>query len=360
MKIIILAGGIGTRFWPVSRRACPKQFYAIIDQRTMIEHTFDRFVGSFSIEDIFFSTTFEFKDIIKKIFPKTSRENIIVEPEKRDTGPAMGYVVSFLFLKFPDEPIVFVPSDHYIANVETFIKTLKIAEKLIKKTGKLIDIGIVPNFPSTVLGYTHIGKKYQEIDGIQVFWFREHKEKPNYESAKKYVEAGDYFWHANFYTWTPRAFLEAYKKYAPYLHRHLEKIQSALKKRDVESVKKEYSKMKKISFDYAITEKMDPQEVLIIRGDFGWSDVGAWDVLYDRLSKKVDRYGNISRGLWCGIDTSGSLIYGEKDKLIATIGIDDLIIVDTKDALLICPKGRAQDVKKLVEKLEKEKKDRYL
>ena len=358
MKIIILAGGTGTRFWPQSREKTPKQFSSIIDKKSMIELTYERFLPAFKKSDIYFSTNKKFVPIIKKIFPKIPKKNIIIEPEKRDTAPAMGFVAAYLSLKFPNEPIVFIPSDHFIADVNKFIKILKLADKLIRKTNKMMDIAIAPNFPSTVLGYTKIGKKYLEKNNITIYHFRGHVEKPEYNKAKKYLLSNDYLWHANFYMWTPRLFLQAYKKYSPQHYKHLKKIIENLKKK--KNIETEYCKMPKDSIDYAITEKMDPKDVLIIKGEFGWSDIGAWDVLYDQLSKQVDKNKNLVRAEWEGLDTSGCLIYGSKNKIIATIGLDDMVVIDTKDALLICPHGRAQDVKKIVESLKKKKKKKYL
>lgn len=360
MKIIILAGGVGTRLWPISRKKSPKQFGAIIDNKSMIECTFDRFKKDFKKEDIFISTIPDFQEKIQKIFPDLPAENIIIEPDKRDSGPAMGYVALNLFLKFPDEPIAFIPSDHYIADVPLFIKSLRVAEGLIRETNKMVDIAVRPNFPSTVLGYTHIGELYKSIDNIQIYRFKGHTEKPDYKTAKGYLENGNYLWHANFYMWTPRLFLEAYKEYALGFYQSFMKIKDFLEKGDARAIEKEYQKLEKTSFDYAVTEKMDPEKVLIIKGNFGWSDIGAWDVLYDQLSKEHDENKNLIRGDWVGIDTSGSLIYGNKDKLIATIGIDDLVIIDTKDALLVCPHGRAQDVKKLITKLKEDGRERFL
>ena len=212
MKIIILAGGTGTRFWPQSREKSPKQFSSIIDKKSMIELTYDRFIPAFKKNDIYFSTNKKFVKKIKNFFPGVSEGNIIVEPEKLDTAPAMGFAAAHLFLKFPDEPMVFAPSDHFIANKKEFIKNLQLADQLIRKTGKMMDISITPNFPSTVLGYTRVGSKYLEKNGIKVYQFEGHVEKPDFNHAKKYLESGDYLWHANYYMWTPRLFLEAYKK----------------------------------------------------------------------------------------------------------------------------------------------------
>ncbi len=326
----------------------------------MILDTAARFMDNYNIEDIFISTGRSFLPRVQEIFPDLPERNIIIEPEKRDTGPAMGYVAAYMSISYPDEPIVFVPSDHYIANVKKFIRSIEVAESVIRETGKMMDIAVTPNFPSTILGYTRIGEKYREIDDVDIYRFVGHTEKPKYEVAKKYVEDGNYLWHANFYMWTPKKFLEAYKKYAPHIYDSLEKIIGYLKQGDRDSLKEEYSTMEKISIDYAVTENMDPADVLIIKGDFGWSDIGAWDVLHDHLLSKADENKNLAKGDWLGLDTSNSIIYGSDNKLIATVGVDDMVIVDTPDALLVCPKGRSQDVKRLVDKLEEEQRKEYL
>ena len=366
MKIIILAGGTGTRFWPASRASKPKQFCAITSKEPMIKCTYNRFLDTFKKSDIYISCNEKFVSEIKKIIKGIPDNHFIVEPKKRDTAPAMGYAAAFMANKYPDEPIAFAPSDHFFDDENKFLKSLLFAEKLIRKTGKMLDIGAVPTFPSTVLGYTNIGTLYQKENGCEVYRFKGHTEKPEYKIAKKYLQKGDYLWHVNYYMWTPNAFLNAYKKYQPVMYKTLIKIKELFgtakksnnyNKKEIEA---EYTKLKKDSFDYAITEKMDPKDVLIIKGNFGWSDVGAWDVLYDQLSRDLDKESNLVRANWCGIDTNDTLVYGTKDKIIATIGLSDMIVVDTDDALLICPKGRAQDVKKVVDLLKKSKKEKYL
>lgn len=352
-----MAGGKGTRFWPLSRSNRPKQFTSITEDRSMLQLTFDRFNDDYPVDNIYVSTTLELKDDIKKILPQLPSQNIIAEPEKRDTAAAMGYVAAKLFLSAPDEPIAFMPSDHYIGDSDKFLKSVKVADELIRREGKMLDIAIAPNFPSTALGYTKIGKTYQETEGVEIYEFAQHVEKPSYDMAKKYIKQDSYLWHASYYMWTPRKFLESFKNYAPDIYRHLEIIVKALHDNNENLVQEEYQKIRKISFDYAVTENMDPDNVLIIKGDFGWSDVGAWDALHDQLRKEADKDGNVIRGEWVGEDTTKCLIYGRKDKIIATIGLDDIVVVDTKDALLICPKGRSQDVKKIVEKLKKNKKN---
>lgn len=362
MKIIILAGGTGTRLWPLSRKTTPKQLSAIISEKTMIEETVERFKDAFDDDDIYFSTTEALEKQIKELFPKYPDDHFIVEPEKRDSGPAMGYVAAYLSRVSPDEPIAFIPCDHYIHNTELFIQNIKRAGQIIKDTGKMLDIAITPNFPSTVLGYTRIGKRYESKDGIDIFYFRGHVEKPDLQTAQKLLESKEYLWHANYYMWTPKLFLEAYKKYAPEMYKHLEEIIKGLDQEDEEQIKNAYAQMEKISIDYAITEKMNPKDVLIIEGTFGWSDIGAWDVLHDQLKEQHDEHHNILRGNIEVYDTTNSLIYNmaQEKKLVTAIGVENMVIINTPDALLVCPQKRSQDVKNLVKQLKEKGKEEYL
>ncbi|MFZ2193398.1 MAG: sugar phosphate nucleotidyltransferase [Candidatus Moraniibacteriota bacterium] len=359
MRIVILAGGGGSRLWPMSRSDKPKQFCKLISDKTMFEETLERF-KDFPSEKIYIATTSELLVQVRELVPDFPMKNIIIEPGRRDTGPAMGYAATFLGLLDADEPMAFIPSDHYIGRNDRFINSIREAEAVIKETGKMLDISIYPTNPNTALGYTKIGAKKFEKNGVEFYEFLSHKEKPDFATAKQYIENGNYLWHANYYMWTPRKFLEAYEKYAPELSSKLKKIAILMKKGNEEAeIKKVYLSMEKISVDYAMAEKMDPTDVLIIQGEFEWKDIGAWDTLHENMLTKTDERRNLVRGERLNIDTSGCIIYGRDDKLIATIGIDDLVIIDTDDALLICPKSRSQDVKKTVMEL-KERGGKYL
>lgn len=361
MNIVILAGGGGTRLWPMSRAKCPKQFNALVSELTLFEETFNRFKNHFPLKNIFVSATRETYELAQKILPEIPKQNYIIEPEKRDTGPAMAYAASYLSVKAdPDEPMAFIASDHYIKDTNLLIKCLMEAEKIIKKTGKMMDIAITPTFPNINLGYTRIGKLYKQIDKIKIYEFKGHKEKPDLVMAKKLLATGEYLWHASFFMWTPKLLLNAYKKYAPEIYKPIEKIAKALEKNDKQTIEMEFSKTEKISIDYAVAERMDPKDVLIIKGEFGWSDIGSWNMLYDQLTKSQDKDNNLVKANTINIDTSSTLVYGDEKKLIATIGLNDLVIVDTKDALLIAKKDQSHLVKKIVETLKEQGRKEYL
>lgn len=347
-----MAGGSGTRLWPLSRKHRPKQFTKLMGELTMYEETLHRILGKWSADDVYVSTNPTFAKLIQDVSNDIDASHFIVEPARRDTGPAMGFVAAVLELTAPDEPIVFIPSDHHIQDVELFQRCFVVGEDIIKTKGALVDIGITPTFPNVNLGYTKIGKRVAEEQGIELYQFSGHAEKPDSDTAKRYIKSGEYLWHASYYMWTPRKFLEAYETYAPELGKQLRQIQQAYQAKDQPLIASIYDQMEKISIDYAVTEKMDPSNVWIIKGEFGWSDLGTWDMFYEELAHEHDSSKNLIRGKWQGLDTTGTVVYGNGSKMVATVGIHDLVIVDTDDALLICDRTRTQDVKKIVEKLE--------
>lgn len=359
MVIVILAGGGGTRLWPLSRSEQPKQFQALLGKSSLVELTKDRLGDDFLNDSVYFSVTRQTAGFVRETFPQVADDHILIEPEKRDTGPAMGFVAAILELTHPDEPLAFLPSDHYIADSERFRACLHVGEELIRETGKLLDIGVAPTWPNTNLGYTRIGKRLEERNGVEMYEFRGHKEKPPREIAEKYVESGEYLWHGNYYMWTPRKFLEAYEKHAPETALLLRQIQQLWKSGKREQIPEVYGKLEKISIDYAITEKLDNKDVLIIKAPFDWSDVGLWSEL-KRVQQESEEANVVHGADHVSVDTTNTMIYGPEGKVIATLGVDDLIIVDTGDALLVADKKRDQDIKIIVERLKENKRDDLL
>ncbi len=360
MNIVILCGGVGTRLWPLGRKHSPKQFFPILSNKPLVRETYDRFVKVYGKSSIFFSVTKDLLPSLKEIFQNIPDRQFIVEPDRRDTAPAIGYVASVLSLRAPHEPVVFLPSDHFIGNEKLFLQCFKIGEELVRKTGKLVDIGIKALFPSTVLGYTKIGSVYSKKGKVWVYNFLGHTEKPDIDTAAKYLAQGNYLWHGSYYMWTPEKFLEAIAKYQPKMYETLTEMKKAMLAKKKTAIVGLYNKLEKISFDYAVTERLDPKDVLIIQGEFGWSDIGAWDVLYEQFKKQADKNGNVIKGESITMETKNSLIFGQPKKIVATIGLENIIIVDTPDALLVCSKSKAQEVKKILIELEKKGKKKLL
>lgn len=350
MIAVILAGGGGTRLWPLSRAAKPKQFQELVGTKTLLELTRERLGPDFPPSRVFYSVTNDLLPFARRLLPRVRPDHFLVEPERRDTGPAMGFVAAILALKHPDEPMAFIPSDQYIRNVKKFQACFRIAERLIRKTGCLVDIGVTPDWPNPNLGYTHIGKRLSASNGIDVYAFRGHTEKPSVKKAALLVTSGEYLWHANYYMWTPRKFLEAYAQYAPETYETLVRIQELWRKHRRAAIAAEYGRLEKISIDYAVTEKLDPSRVLIIKAPFDWSDVGQWSIL-KQLRQRLDDDTVVEGATHVGVKSNNNLVYGPMGKVIATVGVRGLIVVDTDDALLICRQEDDQEIKRVVEEI---------
>lgn len=357
MKVVILAGGIGTRLWPLSRKNKPKQFHKLTNGRTMLQETYERlrFVGD---KNIYIATNRNFFEEILVQLPQVTSENIILEPALRDTATCIGFSATLLSIKSPDDVMAVIYADHLVKDNKEFEEKLKTAEKIAQKDKTLNIIEVKARYPNVNLGYVKVGEKIEEVDGNEVLEFEKFTEKPNLSKAKHFLKSGNYLWNTGMYVWRIDTILEKYKKHLPETYKNLMEIKKYMgTENEQNAILKNYSACEKISIDYAIMEKVNPKEVRIIPANFGWSDVGTWESIHDELVESPDE--NVSDKNHLSLDTKGSLIRtSSSHKLIATIGLENMIVVDTPDALLICPKKRSQDVKKIVNKLED--KEEYL
>lgn len=341
---VIMAGGGGTRFWPLSRHEEPKQLLNLSGKDLMINETIDRVATLCDKSDIFIVTNV---DQVPKMAVATAErinhDHILSEPSARNTAACIGYAAFEIIKKYGDGVMCIFPSDHFIKDVNAFTKILKEAI-LVAEEGALVTMGIAPTFPCTGYGYIRFDKDESSLAKKVT----EFKEKPNLATAEAYVKSGEYAWNSGMFVWKASVILEQFEKLLPDVYECLTKIADAMGTPEESAVIDEvYPTIPSISIDYGIMEKSD--KVKVISADMGWSDVGSWDslgVLYDE-----DIQGNIFAGDHIAIDTKGCVTYSTK-RLISTVGVENLIIVETDDSILVCDKNRAQDVKLIVERLE--------
>lgn len=346
MKVygIILAGGDGTRFWPLSRKATPKQLLNLSGKEVIINETIDRLMPAVT-HDIFIVTNSAQSENLKKtVRGRVPANHILVEPAARNTAACIGFAAIEILKHYGDGIMVIAPSDSYIRDSDEYARVLNTAVDYAKNTGKLITVGITPTFPATGYGYIECGCSEEPAKPVIRF-----VEKPDLESAEKYLEKGDYVWNSGVFIWKASVILQKYKECLPDVYAGLLRISAAIGTPDEERVLDEvYPYMRSVSVDYGILEKTG--DILVIPGEFGWCDVGSLDMM-DVLHQK-DGNGNITVGDAVAVDTENSILYSDNHKLIAAVGLENFIVIDTPDVTLVCPKDRAQDVKKIVEELK--------
>ncbi len=347
--------------WPLSRKENPKQFQKIVGEESFFQAMVKMILSGFSAEDVFVLTGKDYLETVAQQVPQVPKENIIGEPEMRDTLAAVGFASAFLAKKFPGETMAAIwGADHIVKEKETFVCALKAAEKLAQEKKVIAKVDVHPTFPSVHLGYLEIGEKIGEIDGFEYFEFLRHVEKPDYPTAERFLEGGNYLWNTGYFVWELETIMNLFEKYNAEVYQNLKKISGAVGTgEEAEVIAEEYSKIEKKSIDHALFEKLGKGEQIEIPAVLGWTDVGAWNVLKDELAETLDH--NVSRGEHLDIGSKDILVHNEQEgKIVATAGLEGVIIVDTPDALLVVKKENSQDVKKIVEKLKETGKHDYL
>lgn len=353
MKAVIFAGGVGTRMWPMSRQATPKQFEKLIDDKSTLQLAVERLTPEFAPEDIYISTGARYTDIVAKQLPQIPRENIIGELEMRDVGPAVGYAMAILSKKFGDTPTAILWSDHLVKNVELFKQALKTGAQYLNdhNNDQIVFLGQKPRFASQNLGWIEFGKEIQESDGLKVREFVSWHYRPNLETAEKYFASGKHAWNPGYFVVKPNFVMSQFEKHAPDMFEKLKTLRDTYgtsgHNKDLEEI---YPKFEKISFDNLILEKMSPQEAVVISVDLGWSDVGAWEALKEAL--QVSEEDNVTHGNVRTRNTKDSLIYTYTNQLVTTIDVEGVVVVVTPDVILVTKKDSIPEVKKMVAELQ--------
>ena len=343
---LIMAGGRGERFWPKRRKNLPKQFLSLTDDgKTLIQLTVERILPLVKLEDIFIATNKAYRELVLEQIPGLPEENILCEPIGRNTAPCIGLGAIHIAQKYDDAIMFVLPSDHLIKFTNMFLKTLETGADVAENNTNLVTIGITPDYPETGYGYIKFDPRRTEGQAYAVERF---VEKPSLEVAKEYLSTEEYLWNSGMFIWKVSSILKNMQKFMPDTYESLIKIKEAIGTPQQDSIlEKEFHNMQSQSIDYGIMEKAD--NIYILPGTFGWDDVGSW-LAVERI-KKTNEFGNAVAGNIITVNTHNCIIQGDK-KLIAIVGMEDTIVVDTKDATLICAKDSAGDIKKVTENLK--------
>ncbi len=353
-----MAGGRGTRLWPLSRAEKPKQFQKLISDKTMLQETAERMLPLVKWQDIYISTSSYYAKEVRKELPKVPKGNIITEPVNRERASSIALSAAFFVKRYSDETVVVLPADHLIKKDKGLLSVIKNGAAFLEKhPDYILTIGIKPNAVDTGLGYMKKGKEFAKQKKCSVFKVGKFIEKPDLKTAQKLIGSGEYFWNSGIYIFKAKNLIEKYKKFVPDTYERILKFINAVDTPEYQEVlEKEYPASNPVSFEYSIVE--NDNKVLMIPADFGWSDVGSWAVLKDSLVKH--NHKNFIKAAHLDIGSKDLLVYGSPKKLIATVGLKGLIIVDTPDVILICDKSKSQDVKKIVGMLEKTNGEKHL
>lgn len=354
--VAIMAGGIGSRFWPVSRTNYPKQFLDILSTgKTLIQQTMDRFLKFVPIEHIYVVTANEYLDLVKEQLPNLPEENIIGEPFRKNTAPCIGYISFKLIEKDPEASLIVAPADHLILDEDEFQRVCESGLGFVNHLNALVTLGIKPTYPNT--GYGYIQHEQFEVAPL-VYKVKTFTEKPNKELAQTFLESGDFLWNAGIFIWQLKRIVDAFGKYLPEVYdlftSDADKLNTPQERAAIEAI---YPLCPNLSIDFGIMEKAD--NVYVIPASFGWSDLGTWNSAWENMEK--DYWENaVSGNKVMVVDAHKNVVHVPEDKLVILQGLEDYIIVDTKDALLICQKEKEQEIKDYLAEVKRNLGDSFL
>ncbi len=353
--VIIMAGGIGSRFWPYSRNNYPKQFLDVMGVgRSLLQLTFDRFTKICSKENIYIVSNEKYSDLIREQLPGLADYQILLEPDRRNTAPCIAYAAYKIAQRDPKANMVVTPADHVIFKEDVFEDTINQALAESQKSDKLITIGIKPTRPETGYGYIqYIHESDSIIKKVKTF-----TEKPQLELAKTFLESGDFVWNAGIFIWRADTIIRSFEKYLPDIAELFSSMSEAyFSDREKSSIENAYAVTKSISIDYGVMEKAD--NVYVVEGNFGWSDLGSWGSLHD-IREKNDGDNNVIDGNVLTYDSKNCLVMGEKERLVVIQGLDGYLVADCEDVLLICKKDDEKQFRSFVNDVKNEKGEKYV
>ncbi len=345
LYVLILAGGSGERFWPLSRRSRPKQLLALFSEETLLESTLQRLDGLVPPSNILILTNRDQEAGVRALATSLPAENIVAEPAKRDTAAAIALGIGWVAARDPKATMAVLPADHLIKDTAAFQQTMRVAQAAAEETGELITVGIKPTFACPGFGYIELGGPItlsKRPPGPEVFDVVRFREKPDVELAETFLRQGNFRWNAGMFVWRIPAILSAFHRHTPVLAEFIERLHSSTD--FATTLRDHFAALPKISIDYAIMEKAS--RVLMVESSFDWDDVGSWTAVAKYLNE--DASGNQTNTAVESLDSSGNIVFSEQKIVVGLLGVRDLIIVQTADALLICDRHEAEKIKQLV------------
>lgn len=343
---VIMAGGVGSRFWPVSTQEFPKQFHDMLGKgQSLIQRTFDRINDLVPSENIMIATNEKYENLVLDQLPKASKEQLLLEPAMRNTAPCILYAALKIYDQNPDAVILVAPSDHWIDDEQEFSRNIQTSFEACSKRDILMTLGIQPNSPNTGYGYIQFETSNDQIKKVKNF-----TEKPNLETAEKFLASGDYLWNAGIFVWSAKSIVKAFEESLPDMLSLFSCENTYNTENEVSFIQENYPQAENISIDFGIMEKA--QNVHVLPVDFGWNDLGTWGSLYNKLEKDTDKNATVGSETIFR-DAQGNMIRTQSGKRVVIQGLNDYIVVEKEDVLLICPKKDEQDIKQIVADVKK-------
>ncbi|NOZ04533.1 MAG: NTP transferase domain-containing protein [FCB group bacterium] len=353
MYAVIMAGGSGTRFWPYSRNARPKQLLKIIGKKSMLQMTVDRLLKLKFINDLFIVTRQDLAPLIQAEIKGVKPGNIIVEPSGKNTAPCIGLAALYIAALKEDAVMSVFPADHLIIGHRKFARAISTANHLAKKNNTLVTIGITPTYPATGYGYIQYESESEE-DHFEAYRVRTFAEKPHLSVAKRFLQSGDFLWNSGIFIWKVSSLFKELKAHMPELYEHLMTIGERI--RENRSFTDVWEEIYPVSIDYGLMEKVK-RDVYVIKATFEWSDLGSWNAVYDRAPKK--KGGNVVKGEGVVLDGENNFVQSN-GRFTAVMGLDNIVVVNTEDATLVIPRDRVEEVRVLVDWLKRENRQELL